>query len=274
MYIYCYTNKINGHTYVGQTNNIERRKREHRSQVNNIKSKNYNDLFHKKLREYGEDNFSFEILEILPENCSQQELDEREIYWIEQKESFVKTGKGYNLTTGGSGNSSTVDRILNDDEVSRLIKEIKEGVNFSKLSNKYGIAISYISLINHGLSFRQKDEVYPLYKYYRTNDDYNELIDLLLYSDLTLKQIAEKLNIGYSTVKKINAGTLRKDLYTDYPIRKITPQQRIAKRVQDLLMIGASNLEIIKETGISSSTISRINSGQSHYDSSLSYPLR
>lgn len=27
-YIYCYTNKINGHQYVGQTNNIDRRKKE------------------------------------------------------------------------------------------------------------------------------------------------------------------------------------------------------------------------------------------------------
>lgn len=32
-YIYCYENKQNGHKYVGQTNNIERRKREHRSVI-------------------------------------------------------------------------------------------------------------------------------------------------------------------------------------------------------------------------------------------------
>lgn len=61
-YIYCYTNKINGHKYVGQTNNIERRKREHLSDANNPNSKEYNYLFHKKLREYGEDNFIFSIL--------------------------------------------------------------------------------------------------------------------------------------------------------------------------------------------------------------------
>lgn len=41
-YIYCYTNKINGHQYVGQTNNVERRKREHRSCANNIESKQQN----------------------------------------------------------------------------------------------------------------------------------------------------------------------------------------------------------------------------------------
>ena len=30
-YIYCYTNKINGHTYVGQTSDPVRRNREHES---------------------------------------------------------------------------------------------------------------------------------------------------------------------------------------------------------------------------------------------------
>ena len=49
-YIYCYTNKINGHKYVGKTNNLERRKREHRSNANNPLSKEYNYLFHRKLR--------------------------------------------------------------------------------------------------------------------------------------------------------------------------------------------------------------------------------
>lgn len=56
-YIYCYTNKINGHQYVGQTNDVNRRQREHRSCATNKDSKQYLDLFHSKLREYGEENF-------------------------------------------------------------------------------------------------------------------------------------------------------------------------------------------------------------------------
>ena len=54
-YIYCYTNKTNNHKYVGQTNNLKRRIREHRSSANNPNSPCYNDLFHSKIREYGID---------------------------------------------------------------------------------------------------------------------------------------------------------------------------------------------------------------------------
>lgn len=62
-YIYCYTNKINNHKYVGQTNNLKRRIREHSSAAFNPNASSYNDLIHKKIREYGEDNFQIDILE-------------------------------------------------------------------------------------------------------------------------------------------------------------------------------------------------------------------
>ena len=112
-YIYCYTNKVTNRKYVGQTNNIDRRKREHLSCANNELSKSYNDLFHKKLREYGEENFIFSILE---EINTQEEADAQEKYWIEQMQSLASQN-GYNLTLGGQGNSSII-RILSNEEIS------------------------------------------------------------------------------------------------------------------------------------------------------------
>lgn len=64
-YIYCYTNKKNNHKYVGQTNNLKRRIREHRYCAFNEKASSYNDLLHKKIREYGEDNFEISLIETL-----------------------------------------------------------------------------------------------------------------------------------------------------------------------------------------------------------------
>lgn len=49
-YIYCYKNKLNGHKYVGQTNNVQRRIKEHRSAAFNENSDDYNNLFHSKIR--------------------------------------------------------------------------------------------------------------------------------------------------------------------------------------------------------------------------------
>lgn len=48
--------------------------------------------FHK----YGVDNFIFEVLE----ECKQEELNEKEQYWIKYFDTFEN---GYNLTLGGDG---------------------------------------------------------------------------------------------------------------------------------------------------------------------------
>lgn len=47
------------------------------------------------IKKYNVENFQFIIIE---ENVDNDKLDEREIYWIEQKDSFLH---GYNNTRGG-----------------------------------------------------------------------------------------------------------------------------------------------------------------------------
>ena len=64
-YTYKYTNLINNKKYIGQTNNLERRIREHKSCSFNPKSVNYNDKIHQAIRKYGKANIQ---LEKLPHN--------------------------------------------------------------------------------------------------------------------------------------------------------------------------------------------------------------
>ena len=270
-YIYCYTNKINGHKYIGQTNNIERRIKEHKSSAFNPNRHDYNLLFHKKLREYGIENFTIEIIEIIEED-NQDYINEREIFWIKELNSYVKYG-GYNLTLGGSG--IVKQRKISNDEAKEIITLLEKQVPNKEICDKYYICDSYLSMINNGIYFHDKNKTYPIRRYYKTNQDYEELIYLLKYSELSLKQIAEKLNIGYSTIKKINSGVLRKGLCDEYPIRNKNIFQIKADRVKDLLLNSSySEAEIMLETGVSQETIRRINKGETHKDDNLVYPLR
>ena len=90
-YTYKVTNKENNKIYIGQTiQNPKQRWRHHLEEA-----KLGSDLkFHKALRKYGKDLFSWEVLEIVNEN----ELNEREKYWISYFDSYKN---GYNSTEGG-----------------------------------------------------------------------------------------------------------------------------------------------------------------------------
>ena len=82
------------------------------------------------------------------------------------------------------------------------------------------------------------------------------------------------LNIGYSTVKKINEGKLRKGLYPTYPIRKKSANEIRADKIKQLLLTtDKTNKEIAKIVNSSEETVRRIKNGQSFKDKKLSYPL-
>ena len=91
--IYKIENNINHKKYIGQSIDIEKRWSVHIafSKSNNIKYKN---KLHLAMEKEGIENFSFSILE----ECSQEELDEKEKYWINFYNSIQE---GYNNTDGG-----------------------------------------------------------------------------------------------------------------------------------------------------------------------------
>ena len=270
-YIYCYTNKLNNHKYVGQTNNYERRIREHHSCAFNEKASSYNDLIHQKIREYGEENFEISLIEKLYTEDI-EEVNQREIYWIKKLQSHCSTGLGYNMSIGGGrrGYSS----ILSQEELKTLKKEIKQGISYYELENKYNISASFISSINNGIYFKDEKEIYPLFKYYKDDKDYDELIDLLLNSTYSYSKIAEMLEIGQSTVKKINAGTLRHGLYPTYPIRTKSANEQRADKIKKLLLTTSlSNKQIGEMVGASEETVRRVKMGKVFKDDKLSYPL-
>ena len=134
-YIYCYTNLTNQHKYVGQTNNLQRRIREHRSCAFNDKASSYNDLIHQKIREYGEDNFEISVLEKLyTEDIN--EADEREVYWIKKLETHRSLGKGYNSTWGGHSPENR-SQVLTKEQIQNVKQDLKDKIPFIDIENKY-----------------------------------------------------------------------------------------------------------------------------------------
>lgn len=92
MIIYKAKNHITGQLYIGQTTQGLNNRIAH-----HIKSSNKG-YFPNALRLYGIQSFEFFVLDVA---SSQQDLDEKEIYWIKFFNS--KFPNGYNLTNGGNG---------------------------------------------------------------------------------------------------------------------------------------------------------------------------
>ena len=170
-YIYKYTNKINNKSYIGQTNNIRLRRKGHRSSSKNPNDHQYNTPFHMALRKYGEDNFSFEILEEINEELGRDYLNEREKFYIQEYKTYIRDG-GYNLTFGGDGHSRDKlsfeeccarSKILTKEEIIDIQEMLIDGYQYFEIKEKYPkLGSSFLQNINLGLNFHRNDLTYPL----------------------------------------------------------------------------------------------------------------
>ena len=84
--IYSWRNKLNNKRYIGQSIDIERRKKQHIASIGQ-----YNTKLSQALLKYGLDNFEFTVLE----ETTIDNLNAREQYWIHYYDSI---NNGYNIT--------------------------------------------------------------------------------------------------------------------------------------------------------------------------------
>lgn len=92
--IYLITNNINGKKYIGQSKNLVKRWNNHKDEAKHNRSTL---LIHNAMREYGIDNFSFDILF----ECPIDMLDVWESDMIRLYDTFVPNG--YNIRDGKKG---------------------------------------------------------------------------------------------------------------------------------------------------------------------------
>lgn len=119
-YIYCITNIINNKRYVSKTTQtLEERFKEHCKD-------SFRDRYEKRplydaINKYGIENFIIEELEQVEDETK---LNEREIYWIQELQTY--DSNGYNATKGGDGKilydyKEIIDLLIQETLHNRLV---------------------------------------------------------------------------------------------------------------------------------------------------------
>ena len=174
--IYTFTNTVNGKVYVGQTTKPRIRKSQHFKAAINFLD---NSVFHKAIRKYGFDSFTYRIEKIIA--CNSYDLYRKRIDFYERE--FIKfydsMKRGYNMTSGGG--------YVWDNSV-------KRGIHLSEEHKK---KISE-TLKKKGITKNNSLEHNPKAKKVICKDENGNIIKIYNCA----KYICSEYNINYSVLRK------------------------------------------------------------------------
>lgn len=217
--IYKITKKENGKSYIGQSNDIERRFFEHKTKVDIPV-----DI---AISKYGSDAFDFQVIE----ECSLEQLNEREKYWI----AFYNTykGFGYNCNEGGGNNRGENNgrTKLTNEDVAYIRECYDSHMRRREVYQKFQDKISFngFASIWDGSTWKDiKMEVYTeenknFYKYHATdganscsakfsNDEVIQMRERYVNEDAKSIYNDFKDRCNYQTLQQILWGRTYKDL--------------------------------------------------------------
>ena len=173
--IYKITNKINNKCYIGQSTRIERRWEEHLYQTDR------SSLIKYALRKYGINNFLFEVVE----ECKQEELNEREQYWIQFYNSYEE---GYNLTLGGGGAIKY--------SIEMVYEDYCKTNNMAQTAKNIGCSVSTVRRVlrEYGINNFEAQRAKPV-----QSIDPHTLKVIKIYS--SIEEAANEYNVVHNTIK-------------------------------------------------------------------------
>lgn len=140
--IYKITNTVNGKCYIGQSTDLPNRIRKHIKTL--LNGTNRNEHLQNAYKKYGPGSFTIEIIE----ECSEEQLDAREIFWIDFYKSYDRNF-GYNKTPGGKGGNGYFEILAQKEKESlrQKMSESKTGM-LNPIYGTYcytdGVVIKYI----------------------------------------------------------------------------------------------------------------------------------
>ena len=186
--IYEIENIKTGQKYRGQSNDIERRLKEH------ARGKNHDQWVDRSIKSNGIDSFTCRILEVFDE-YDKDLINKREKYWINEGNTFNNPFH-YNLSPGGDdarpGDENPMYRHdLDDKKIVELY--IDQQLTTYEIANILNTCASTI-----GNRLKKNDIELRGNKYYDFDD---EIIDLYVNKQLSVIKIGKKLNIDSNTVQ-------------------------------------------------------------------------
>lgn len=228
--IYKITNNINEKVYIGQTvQKIETRWKRHiRESKTNCRH------LYCAMRKYGIENFSIEVIE---ECDTEDELDEREQYWINQYDSC---NRGYNISKGGGGyRKYDVEEILNMWDKGFSVSDIS-----LLLDIPYSTVEPYIR--NYKADFREKSKSFKSatmmkeVSKYSLDGDYIETFIGLSIAAKSINRTVSAIGLCCSGINdscggyqwrygdsKENIGAVKNTLYGNYIIKQYSKDMEL-----------------------------------------------
>lgn len=182
--IYIIKNRLNDKVYIGQTTtDIKTRFNQH-CKNSTLKSRHYK--LYNAIKKYGKEKFYIEILE---QGVDINKLDEREIYYIEKYNSYLK---GYNSTKGGDG------RVINKEyDEKEIVALYNNGYLLKQIGQIYNVSDATISRVLSKLNVKTRHDGN---KYESFNVE--EFKKMWADKDIKIKDMAKFYNVNEKTIRR------------------------------------------------------------------------
>lgn len=216
----------NGKSYIGLSNNIPRRIKEHN------KDKKQPILYAAIQKYFNGVIPNFEILEIIPAD-NRKKLLEQEHFYIQKYHTDIKE-KGYNLNAGGNlyGIYNPQGKF-NEEDIQNIYDLLKEEeYPICKIAEIYDCSRRTLEEINKGNRYFHSNISYPIRKEKLSqkgsknpnakfdDETLQKIIWDLQNTLIEYKELAKKYNCGSSTIGNICRGQSYKQENLSYPLRK------------------------------------------------------
>lgn len=263
----------NDKVYIGQTKyTLEQRKQQHYSHFKKSKNPKKDLIITRAFNKYGFENVTWEIIDIAN---NKEELDSKEIFWINYYRSYIgfSDANGYNATLGGSLGERF--SILNEKELYQCGLEIKQGKSKKYIKEKYNLNDKQYNNISKGKQWRfytkiaevdyymeekssvlTRFQVDKILREYKRHGDYQILAKEIGCSNRTVYEIIIGLKWSKYT------GIVDYSFYYKYD-KKNKKYKENCDIIFKLKKEGKTDEEISKIVGLSESSINRIISGRS-----------